>query len=393
MNITMVNNKIKPQKNMKRRITLLIAAAFLLSGISVFGQAVSETFKISEINPMVDNYFKPIGRALATGMGSGWTHTANVHKKLGFDVTFSLGLVNIPASAKSFNTSTIGMGNKFYFTQGALNTINGDEVLSATIRGKDIAAPTIHRTVAGSENKMAFESIDGVGLKWGASFALQAGVGLPLGTEIMGRYMPDISGMINSGLKVTTDIRMDKTMMWGVGIKHDIKQWIPVVKKVPFLEISGMLTYSQFTTGFSGDDFRFDPARFGVTQNINNQPVASTWDDQKFSINMSSFTGSLLIGASIPVFQPFIGVGFNRAKFDGGLKGNYPVFNITAAASNDPLQYNITSERDPINIVSKTTDFNFQAGARIKLGFFVFHYQFTMQEYKTHSAGVAFTFR
>lgn len=379
---------------MKKTTTILITAAFLMQGIVTFGQIVSETFRVSEINPMVDNYFKPISRALATGMGAGWTHTANVHKKLGFDLTFSGTIVMIPSSASSFNTGNIGMSNKYSFTQGSLNTSDGDVVLSPTIRGKNIDAPTIHRSVANSSQELAFESIQGPGLRFGMAIGLQAGVGLPFGTEVMVRYVPDFSNLVNTGLSTITNIEMDNMMMWGVGIKHDIKQWIPVISKVPFLEISGMLTYSKFSTGFSGDDLRFDPARFGVTNDeITNPPAASTWDNQKFSIDMSSFTGSLLVGASIPVFQPFIGVGFNRAKFEGGLKGNYPVFNISANASNDPLTFSIQSEKDPIKITSKTTDFNFIAGARLKLGFFVFHYQFTKQEYQTHSAGVAFTFR
>jgi hypothetical protein len=144
---------------MKKITTVLFSLALITAYFSGYSQVVGETFRISEINPMVDNYFQPFGRALATGMGAGWTHTANVHKKLGFDVTFSGAVVLIPSSASTFNTSAIGMGNKFYFTKGNLDTRNGNMVISPTVRGKDnIDVSMIHRTVANSNQDVAFES-------------------------------------------------------------------------------------------------------------------------------------------------------------------------------------------------------------------------------------------
>ena len=109
---------------------------------------------------------------------------------------------------------------------------------------------------------------------------------------------------------------------------------------------------------------------------------------------MSSFNGSLLIGASIPVFQPFIGVGFNTSKFDGGLLGNYPVIDVVANPTNptEYMQVN-SSESDPLMVEVKETDFNFQAGARLKLGPIVFFYAWTKQTYSMHSGGLAVTLR
>ena len=50
---------------------------------------------------------------------------------------------------------------------------------------------------------------------------LQAGIGLPLKTEVDFRYSPEIKlKSFNLGLM-------------GIGLKHDLLQWIPVLNKVP----------------------------------------------------------------------------------------------------------------------------------------------------------------
>ncbi len=198
------------------------------------------------------------------------------------------------------------------------------------------------------------------------------------------RIIPDFSSTVNTIVN-SNDFKLSKTGMWGFGVKHDIKQWIPVIKKLPFLEISGMLAYSKFKTGFTSSMLNINPDMFSAETTIEDPKV---WDNQRFDINVSSFTGSLLIGASLPVFQPFIGVGFNRGGFNAGFKGNYPV--ITCTTDGHTVE---SYQTDPISIKSNKTQFNFQAGARLKLGPVVFHGQFTRQAYNMYSGGIAFTFR
>ena len=52
---------------------------------------------------------------------------------------------------------------------------------------------------------------------------VQAGVGLIKNTEIDVRFMPKLEMKnVNIGL-------------WGVGLKHDILQWLPIVDKIPIV--------------------------------------------------------------------------------------------------------------------------------------------------------------
>jgi hypothetical protein len=199
-----------------------------------------------------------------------------------------------------------------------------------TIAGSDELTPTtITRDFNDEEDRLdpivMEDGIPGAKLGYGGMFALQGAIGLPKGTELILRFIPNISKPVNKAMSVGGDFALEKTGMWGFGVKHDLKQWIPAISKVPFLQISGLVTYSKFYTGFSSGDMKITPDDFDAVDNTGN-----SWENQKFDIGISSFTGNLLVGASLPVFQPYIGLGFKSAKFKGGFVGDYPVFVASA---------------------------------------------------------------
>ncbi len=365
---------------MKKIITLALVASALITANnkSLFAQE-SEYFRMGEIDPYVSAYMEPFAKAMAVSMSGGWTHTAKVHSTLGFDITFSASIVTVPGSDKTFNTNSINMPG-YTFTPAGTDapTISADD---------DISPPNIRKEFNNALiPDFSFEAFKGLGISTGGIAAIQAGIGLPKGTELIVRFIPDMSSSVNRAIPDNVDFGLEKTGMWGFGVKHDIKQWIPVIAKVPFLQISGLFTYSKFYSGFSGADLRFDPDRFGMPSSL----PSTTWDNQKLNIGMSSFTGTLLVGANIPIFQPYIGLGFNSSKFKGGFEGNFPIIEFSTAHPNGEVN---TSEADPLTIEAKATNFNFQAGARLKLGFFVLNYQYTIQKYSLHTFGFAFTLR
>jgi hypothetical protein len=287
-------------------------------------------------------------------------------------------MANVPDNARTFQGSSLNMPN--YTIAGTMPTISADNGLTA---------PNVSRSFTNELiPDLTFAGMKGLGIAYGGMAAIQAGIGLPKGTEIIVRFIPDISKSTNNLIPSGVDIALEKTGMWGVGVKHDIKQWIPVVSKVPFLQISGLFNYSKMYTGFSGASMRIDPARLGASSTM----PATTWDNQKMDIKMSSFNGSLLIGASIPVFQPFIGIGFSSNNFKGGFLGDYPIITTDPTDLADP--YKVTkSEIDPLPLEAKVINFNFQAGARLKMGPIVLFYAWTMQDYSMHSGGLAVTLR
>lgn len=367
-----------------------------------FSSLWAQQFRLGEFKPYISSYFEPLGKSFATGMNSGWVHTAKAHGQLGFDFSFSIAIVNIPQSEAGFSSNELGemKKNGLYFESGSLSSRNGNVIKFPNIRSAtDANTPKIIKQfdpIAGQTPHINFDAIKGLNLASLPTASLQLTVGLPAKTDLIIRYFPDFSFSANKILSASgIDIRMEKTNYWGLGIKHDIKQWIPVLKKTPFLQLSTLLTYSNFYTGFSGKDLTLSPDKF--SKRVHSELPNSTWENQKFNMSVKAFSGALLVGANIPVFQPFIGIGFNSGIFDAGLKGTYPIIDVNkdlSTASTYPLIVNKNGkEENPISIKSKNTEFSFVAGARIKLGFFILHYQFTKQNYSMHTGGIAFTFR
>ncbi len=364
---------------MKKFITL----SFVAMVITVGSLKAQTTFQVSDLNSYINAYTAPFAKSVPVALSGGWAHTAKVHSSLGFDVTLGASLVFIPSTEGVTKASAIDLPAGFSFTG-----LNADQEVP-TIRGESGATPPqINYDFGNGMPTLTFDAFSGIGLGLSAAPHLQLGFGLPKGTELIGRFIPDVSNFANNILSETADVSLEKTGLWGIGVKHDIKQWIPVVSKVPFLQISGLIGYTRFYTGFSGGDLAITPE----VLNISNGSLANNttmWENQNFSMKSSSFSGSLLVGASIPVFQPFIGLGFNSGKFESGLYGTYPIVEVDGSNN---LAIN-NAEDDPLVVEQKFTNFNFQAGARLKLGPIVFHYALSMQKYTMHTAGLAVTLR
>ena len=373
-----------------KKIFTLSLIAFVISASNIYAQTVA-TFSISELNSYINAYTAPFAKSVPIALSGGWAHTAKVHSTLGFDLSFGTSLVFIPSSEGMVSSSKIS------FPANSTLSFTNQNVDVPTIRGNGDNIPQLQYTLTepntGQSLTGNFDAFKGVGLSLSMAPYIQLGFGLPKGTEIIGRFIPDVSNVANKALSSATDTKLEKTSLWGIGVKHDIKQWIPVVSKLPFLQISGLIAYSQFHTGFAGGDLTITPATLSITSGslVSNTAL---WEDQKFNMKASSFTGTLLVGASIPVFQPFIGLGFNSGKFESGLYGTYPDAEIVENTTNGvEFQVN-TSTKDPMVIKTNSTNFNFQAGARLKLGPIVINYTLSLQNgYKMHTGALAVTIR
>lgn len=357
-------------------------------GAFSFNQSFAQLtqFRLGDLNDYVNAYTEPFAVAMPVGLSGGWAHTAKVHNTLGFDLTFSASLVKIPATASTFEANSVSLPAGATFSESVVPTLRADD---------SFTPGNINIPLSAGEGlpstSLTFPAFKGLNLGSSVAGAIQLGVGLPKGTEVKVRFIPDLSATANNLIPEDTDISLEKTNLWGVGVKHDIKQWIPVVSKVPFLELSGLVSYTKFQTGFSGADLAVTPSSMNITNGeLINQP--ELWDDQTFKMNASAFSGAILAGASIPVFQPFIGLGFNSGKFESGFYGTYPVVDVVANGTEAQLEVNET-EPDPLIIEQKNTNFNFMAGARLKLGPIVFHYAYTLQEYNMQTFGFAVTIR
>ena len=182
---------------MSKKILFIIT--IISQTVIVSAQNISS--EINESKEIVSLYVSPLSNALGTGINNAWWSTAKPHKKLGFDMTFSITPVIIPENEKSFM-----IGNTGSFRGNETATIFGAEGSNLNYGDSTII-------------KMP----NGLGIGFVATPMLQASIGLPKKTEISLRYSPEFK------------IKSFKLGIVGVGLKHDLLQWIPVLKTYWYL--------------------------------------------------------------------------------------------------------------------------------------------------------------
>jgi hypothetical protein len=342
---------------MKRTAILILVVATL----STTAQAQSGFDDIIQGTPadakyLAEGYITPFMKAFGQGINNGWYNSGAPHKLGGFDLTITSANVFVPEVDKKYFVDN----NKL--TEVELLNVGGSTAVPAsgdvpTFFGGDVA-PNYRSPKGSSALNARFQGPVGLGLPFLPTPALGLGVGLPLGFEVKLRYSPpvDLSKL---------DDRFSGTFnMFGVGVMHDIKQWIPGVKNLPF-DLSLFAGYTKLVL-----DLGYDPS-----------------DETKrgdFSCNAMTFQG--LISKKLSILTVYAGVGYNSAKTTMGLKGSYDM--------NDDGDTIDAGEKDPFTIATDSNGMRATLGLRIRLAIIAFHGDYTMQSYgRTITGGFGINFR
>jgi len=100
----------------KRILSSSLTACLALSSVAVV--AADDSFSVSELAPIYRNYADPLYTSVGSFMGAGWSHTAEVHKFPGFDLTIGATFAKMPSSVGTFNLGNIGLDKTKYFGNG-----------------------------------------------------------------------------------------------------------------------------------------------------------------------------------------------------------------------------------------------------------------------------------
>ena len=354
-------------------ISVIFPAKAQLDGL---GKVIS--YQTDNAEMLLKEYVRPYTNALGTDLSNGWYNTAKPHKTLGFDITFTLNTTFVPDAHKTFNPQALDL--KGIEAQSAASpTAMGDNDPGATL--------TYTENINGQDYTLAsFDLPKGTGIGFAPAPMLQVGLGLFKGTEVIGRYIPDMQ------LGNQAEIGL-----WGVGVKHSIKQWIPVLNKLPILHLSVMGGYTELNsqTGLNFTPQDYVDAKLVDPTNI--WDYGTYYNNQEMAMNVSSFTGNLVVSANLPVVCFYGGVGFNSVKTNLALNGNYPL----PAFNPDNTQMEITeasSQTDPVDMEIKhqsgsRTRPRYNAGIRFKFAVITLHFDYTYSDYSVATAGLGISFR
>lgn len=326
---------------MKKKLIYIIAATlFTISNLRAQNQII-DILKggTHDANLIANEYLRPYGEMLGVSLNSGWYNSAKVHKIGGFDLTISASYTQAPDNKKSFQIP--------------------DNLKSLQSMDGATTAPTM----AGSEDSQVrfalqdlpdteIATLKGAGASTFVSPMIQAAVGLPFHTEVMGRFMP----RVEYG-------DFGKAYMWGLGLKHSLKDYIPFVKRLPFLQLSVLGAYTHFESSLGVDG--------GIDVGSGNLEVGS-----------KAYTGRLLIGANLPVVSFYTGMGYGSTKSNFDVVGEFELPDgDTGNASN------------PISLAYTTGAFDFNVGMRVRLAIFSLHADYTVGEYSVITGGIGINFR
>lgn len=305
-------------------------------------------------------YMEPWTNAFGAGLNGGWYNTAKPHKLLGFDLTTSFNVGVVPTSAGEMDLSKLG----FTSLQGSGK--------APTVSGADEGTTPTLTFPVGSQS-ISFPSAPGTNWRYIPVPTLQLGLGLPMGTEVKGRLIPEIN--IGDG----------NISLWGIGLMHNITQYFPGDKLLPF-DVS---VFGGFTKLKGGVPITVDP---GYPQNYS---PAVSFEDQKLDLELTGLNISAIASLNLPVITFYGGLGYSKTKTTMNLTGNFPtpVWN----ASQNQIEYNNsgvkTSAQFPEMSIENYSGLRANIGFRIKLAIITIHADYTRAQYNVLSAGLGISVR
>ena len=340
---------------MKSILRIAFSLSFALTSIvPSFAQDDLEQLlneSIEDGRKLVTAYVSPFMNSVTLGLNQGWYNTAKPHKIAGIDLTITANAMTIPKSEMFFDVTKLGL------EVVGLESTSADYPMAPTIFGPE-NQPTFSFTEKSTGAKQTYLGPGGIDLEknlgknWVPVPMANLGIGLPKGTDLKLRFTPTIDLGDDSSLKIL-----------GFGIMHDVKQWIPGMKLLPF-DLSGFVGYTKFKL-----ESHFNP---------------ESNPDQVGLFEMNATTIQGLISKKFSVLTLYGGLGYNIAKSNLALKGTY---DINDDGVDDP------NEVDPLDLKFAASGFRTTAGLRLKLAVLTLHADYTLQKYSCLTVGLGISVR
>ena len=243
----------------------------------------------------------------------------------------------VPADAKTFNI------NK---SNGGTFTVDPDNPETPTILGSGNGTQV---TYSGASDDFSLKGLD---LSYIPLPMLQAGVGLIKGTELDFRYMPE--------LKIGDP---GKVGLFGIGLKHDVLQWLPIVDKIP-IDLSIQAGYTK------------------LSSEIELKDPSGSLEDAQANLDVSATTVNLILSKKLLMFTPYLGLGYNSTKTTFNVDGDY---NIAG--------YNIDVSKLTKLDFESNNNFRANIGFRFNIAVLALQANYTFSEYPTATIGAGISLR
>lgn len=339
-------------------------------------QVETDFFKagINDGMMLMEAYITPYVNAFGAGFNSAWYNTARTHKPGGFDVTLSVSAGFVPNNAKEFDLADYDFSRLELVNPSGITT-------TPTIAGSKEDGPMLHVVeevpgYPGNEIELvSFNSPRGTGFGIIPAPMLQAGIGLPLSSEIKIRYIP------------STPIDEGFLKLMGGGIMKSISEHIKALNLLP-INISAFAGYNKLSGTL--------PVSIQPDTDVNYDIYTfSDFNDQSFNIDVTSWNVSLVGSVDIPLVTGFAGIGYGKTVTTMDLDGYIPLPTVDPAISTTEPVYTDDGVVEKVDEI-KTENYSglrINIGGKLKLGVFTIHADYTYANYNVLTAGIGVSFR
>lgn len=331
---------------------LIIGAFLALTTTVSFAQIDLESILeggTSNAQNYLKGYLSPLAVGFGNGLSGGWYSTAKAHKFLGIDIAVIGNFALVPTEGETFTFNNSDYNSNLQLANGTtaeLPTAFGSQSLSDR--------PLLDFN-DGNGNSISTSSLPGIGLKDALPISinavpspmLQLGIGLFKNTDLKIRFVPEQTG---DGYEVSST---------GFGVMHDIKQWIPFIKRLPF-----------------------DLSVFGGVNNLKSKFFFDTTNNptQAVELNTKTVTYQLLASKKFLMFTAFGGLGTTSYDTDINLLGTY--------TTSQNVSYT-----DPVNLNYTGSSFRANLGLSVKLLFVKISAEYAKQEVDVFTLTAGFSIR
>ena len=314
-----------------QKLLFTLLSAFI--GLNSYSQNTNIfTADVAQGEKLIEAYFDPMAESFGAGLNSGWYNTAKPHSLGGFDLTFTVNTVIIPNSGETFKIGD-RFGNIFKSSNNESSTIFGNS--STTEMYYDPSSVS-------ASDSIPFNMPGGFKTPAIPLPMIQAGIGLIKNTAIDIRYMP----MLNVGDNIKVNI-------FGIGVKHDLLQWIPGIGDAIPMSLSLQGGYTSLNSELK---LEIDNAL------------------QKVSLKTKATTINLVASKKLLMVTGYVGLGYNSATTTFTADADFDLDGLhfdekveVAFESNNNLRTNI-GLRLNMTIVTIQADYTFSEYPTATLG-------------------------
>jgi hypothetical protein len=354
---------------MKKFIFILSLICFsFYSYAQDIGQIIAGS--LPDANRYATEYFRPFAEGEIHNLSRGWYSTARTHKFLGFDLSINGQFAIIPKEKENFTF------NNADYSSMKLSGGASSASLPTLMGGTTTQVVNVNSTVNGQPVSTSFTAPKGIGddLKKNLSFlpistplpVVQLGIGLIKHTDVKLRYFPK-SGTGGGDMEIG---------VFGLAVQHEFSDYLPFIKKVPFLHLSALAAYSKIDASLKPT---FDAG----------SSVQST--NSIAGYNIKAFTLQGIASVKFSLLELYTSIGYASGTSNIKLAGDYTItYNTGFPPPNDK---STTTQKDPIALEYKGSGLTNTWGIRLNITVLKVYADYTFAKYNTVGLGIALAVR